>query len=86
MSFLIAPDSLRELSERSGFRVRVWIDTTEVARHWFLNAWEKRLATGTPPLGLHLLMGQTAPAKFTNVAKNLREERITVFQGVLERA
>jgi ubiquinone/menaquinone biosynthesis C-methylase UbiE len=85
MSFLIAPDALRDLLERTGFRVRVWRDTTEVARHWFLNAWEKRRVTGAPPLGLHLLMGPTAPSKFANVAKNLREERITVFQGVLER-
>jgi MPBQ/MSBQ methyltransferase len=86
MSFLIAPDALRDLLERSGFRVLAWRDTTEIASQWYLNAWEQRRATGAPPLGLHLLMGQTAPAKFSNVAKNLVEERIAVFQGVLDRA
>jgi hypothetical protein len=69
----------------AGFRTVVWKDTTEIARQWYLSAWEERRHSAAPPLGLHLLMGPTAPRKFENVARNLVENRITVFQGVLEK-
>jgi ubiquinone/menaquinone biosynthesis C-methylase UbiE len=85
MSFLITPDGLRVLLERSGFRLLTWKDTTEVSRRWYLAALDQRRTGGPPPLGLHMLLGPSAPAKFANVGKNLAEERITVFQGLLER-
>jgi len=85
MSFLIPPTELRALLEATGFDVLAWKDTTQISRQWYLAALEKRLAGASPPLGLHLLMGETASVKFQNVGRNLTEERITVFQGVLEK-
>jgi SAM-dependent methyltransferase len=85
MSFLIDPAGLRLLLERAGFGIAVWLDKTEISRQWYLAAWEQRRDAGAPQLGLHLLMGPTAPLKFENVARNLQENRIMVFQGVAEK-
>ncbi len=38
MSFLIAPDDLRQLLEHTGFKVLAWRDTTDVTREWYLAA------------------------------------------------
>ncbi|MEP7366376.1 MAG: methyltransferase domain-containing protein [Acidobacteriota bacterium] len=86
MSFLIDADGLRDLLERTGFRVVEWRDTTEVARNWFEAALEKqKQMEGPPPVGLHLLLRETGKAKMGNVARNLAEGRIEVYQGVVER-
>jgi SAM-dependent methyltransferase len=85
LSFLIAPDELRKLLESSGFKTLAWRDTTETATNWFLAAMEKRRKGGAPALGLHLLLGDTAPQKIQNVGRNLTEDRLTVFQGLLEK-
>ena len=86
MSFLIAPDEFRALLESVGFRVLEWRDTTDIARDWYLGkVKEAQNAPGPPPLGLHLLLGETGPAKFANVTRNLTEDRLTIFQGLLEK-
>jgi ubiquinone/menaquinone biosynthesis C-methylase UbiE len=85
LSFLIAPGALRELLESSGFQALAWKDTTEIATNWFLGAMERRRNSGAPALGLHLLLGDTAPQKIENVGRNLTEKRLTVFQGLLEK-
>lgn len=85
-SFLIAPDDLRTLLEDLGLKVHSWVDTTKAAHDWFLAGIEQRRRDGVPPLGIHLLMGKTASAKIENVARNLNENRITVFQAVLEKS
>ena len=36
---------------------------------------------GYPPLGIHLLMGQSAKDKLHNYHRNLRENRVTVALG-----
>ncbi len=86
LSFLIAPDALRALLESSGFRVLAWNDTTAVATAWFLESMERLRRRGGRPLGLHLLLGETAPQKVQNVGRNLTENRLTVFQGLVEKA
>ena len=85
MSFLIAPGDLRALLEQSGFRVLTWRDTTDISRDWFLATVRRIQESGAPPLGLHLLLGETALDKMANVARSLSEDRLTVYQGMLER-
>jgi hypothetical protein len=85
LSFLIAPQDLRELLERSGFRVLTWRDSTEAARQWCQALLQQRRQSNVPALGIHLLLGDTAAAKFQNLGRNLSEGRIAVSQGVLER-
>ena len=84
-SFLIAPDDLRTLLEDLGLSVHTWLDTTKPSHDWFLAGIEQRKKDGSPALGIHLLMGDTAKTKIENVARNLNENRITVFQAVLEK-
>jgi ubiquinone/menaquinone biosynthesis C-methylase UbiE len=85
MNYLIGPDELRILLEQSGFRVLTWRDTTTISHEWFLAGLQRLQETGAPPLGLHLLLGETAPDKLANVARNLKEGRVTVHQGVIEK-
>jgi len=37
------------------------------------------------PVGLHLVMGNDAAAKFANVLRNLEEDRVRVVQAVVKR-
>ncbi len=85
ISHLAAADEVRALLERMGLRVRMWEDTTARTADWFEVLLERFRTKGRPPLGLHLLMGPSAPAKFENLLHNLREERVTVIVAVVER-
>lgn len=84
MSFLISPEDLRALLEECGFRVKAWRDTTRVSHDWYLAAVARAQRDGPPPLGLHLLLGETAGEKIANVGRNLDERRLTVCQALLE--
>ena len=42
-------------------------------------------AGGPPPLGLHILMGDTAPAKVKNMIENIAQHRIAPVELVAER-
>ncbi len=86
LSYLIAPGDLRELLSETGFQIVEWRDKTEISRDWFLAEMEKRATGPKPNLGPHLLFGETGPAKIQNVARNLVEQRISIFQGVLTKS
>ncbi len=86
ISFLATPDAGRRLLENMGFRVIDWEDKSRQSLEWFAAVVEKLKRSGAPPLGLHLLMGTTAKAKFENVTRNLREGRVVVVQAVTEKA
>lgn len=83
-SFLAAPEALRGLIARAGLRERVWEDVTAMSLAWFRQRAPDRSA-GSPPLGLHLLLGEVFDAAFGNTLRNLEEGRVTVVQGVFER-
>jgi SAM-dependent methyltransferase len=85
LSFLIAPDELRALLGDCGFQALSWRDTTAISREWFLAGIERQRSGGVPPLGIHLLMGDSARQRLENVARNLSERRVSVFQGSFER-
>jgi ubiquinone/menaquinone biosynthesis C-methylase UbiE len=86
ISFLVAPEVARGILEKLGLDVRTWVDTNEASREWFEAATRRLEGQGPPPLGVHLLMGGTAPVKFRNLTRNLREGRIVVAQAVATRA
>jgi ubiquinone/menaquinone biosynthesis C-methylase UbiE len=84
ISFLRAPDAVRRLIAASGFRDRVWRDSSAAALAWL----RERLAAtpqSPPPLGLHLLLGAAAGEMLRNVARNLEERRIAVVEAVFDR-
>ena len=73
--WLATPAQTRDLLTAAGF-VDVEIEDTGPK---YLEAYQGVLALAArgelPPLGLHLLMGQTAPQKVRNAARNIEEER-----------
>ena len=85
ISFLATPDEVREIVRSAGFRIVDWEDTTARSLEWFEAAVQRLKSSGPPPLGIHLLMGETAPVKFGNMLRNLREGRIVVAQAVAEK-
>lgn len=85
ISFLAAPDEVREILQSVGLRLLDWEDTTARSLEWFTTAVQRIKASGPPPLGLHLLMGETALAKLDNMGRNLGEGRIVVAQAVAEK-
>ncbi len=85
ISFLITPDATRAALERIGFRMVAWQDTTEEALEQ-QRARAKALETGSlPPLGLHIVIGEAFPTVTKNMLRNLQEERLKLFNAVLER-
>jgi MPBQ/MSBQ methyltransferase len=85
ISFLATPDEVREILPNVGLRLVDWEDTTARSLEWFTMAVQRIKASGPPPLGIHLLMGETALAKLDNMERNLRESRIVVAQAVAEK-
>ena len=85
ISFLSTPEATRAALERIGFRVVAWQDTTEEALEQ-QRARAKALETGSlPPLGLHIVIGEAFPTVTKNMLRNLQEERLKLFNAVLER-
>jgi MPBQ/MSBQ methyltransferase len=85
ISFLATPAQAKKLLEDSGFVVRDWADTTPASLQWTLGVIERVTASGLPPLGIHLLMGETAKTKIETVVRNMREGRIVVVQACAEK-
>ena len=88
ISFLSPPEEVRALIAGIGFEESAWINETASALRWF----RERLAAADaasgelPPLGLYLVLGADLGQMFRNLARNLREDRVVVVQGVFERA
>jgi ubiquinone/menaquinone biosynthesis C-methylase UbiE len=85
ISFLATPEEVRRTLDKLGFVIHDWVDTTEPSLQWLVAAIEKVRVSGPPPLGTHLLMGDTAPKKFENAIRNLREGRFVVVQARAEK-
>lgn len=85
ISFLATPDAIRDALADAGFKILDWEERTERALEWFTETFDKVKQSGPPPLGIHLLMGTTAKAKFENVLRNLQEHRIAVYQAVTQK-
>ena len=43
------------------------------------------ISEGPPPLGLNILMGESAPVKFRNMMENVENGRIAVMQMLARR-
>ena len=85
ISHLISVQELQGVLEGAGFaRVR-WEDRTDASVTFFRSVLERVRTEGWMPVGLHLLMGNDAVAKFENVLRNLEENRVRVVQAVMRR-
>ena len=86
ISFLTTPEAVQKVLEAVGLRILEWEDKSHQSLEWFRGVVETLQRSGPLPLGLHLLMGNTAKAKFENNIRNLQEGRFVVFQAVAEKA
>jgi SAM-dependent methyltransferase len=84
ISFLEAQSRLRALVTGAGFEEVAWRDLTAES----LAFYRERAAAasgGAPPLGLHLILGDSFAAAFRNLIPNVEEQRIEVIQAVFRR-
>jgi hypothetical protein len=77
---------VRNVLEDLGFSVRDWDDKSQASLEWFVSRIAQLNVAGPPPLGSHLLMGETTRLKLENNIRNLSEQRSVVVQGVVEKA
>ena len=85
ISSLVSQEHAKNIMKNAGFQVRTWIDKTQDSAASFKIAANKVQKSGHPPLGLHILMGDTAKDKVINMSKNLEEQRISIVQGLAEK-
>jgi SAM-dependent methyltransferase len=85
ISFLATPESVRSVLQDAGLSVVDWEDKTAQSHDWFASVVARIEQAGPPPLGIHLLMGETAKLKLQNMVRSLGENRVAVVQAVAER-
>lgn len=81
MSSLCTQDEARTAIEKSNLVIDEWIDKSKLSMDFFKEMVKKVESSGPPPLGFHLLMGNTAKEKLMNQTRNLEENRVTIIQG-----
>lgn len=75
-SFVDAPQVYKDAAAAAGLDLITENDRTGFALEFFEEVFAKIAETGPPPLGIHLMMGETAPEKFQNYVENLKAGRI----------
>lgn len=82
-SHLAAPESYRDALRSVGFAIEAERDRREFALAFFerLKA-ASAAADGPPPLGLHILMGETARQKIANMVGNIAAGRIAPVEMI----
>jgi SAM-dependent methyltransferase len=81
-AYLIAPSETRAVLEKTGFEAIVVEDTGAQYVAAYRMAIEKAEKGALPPLGVHILMGETALQKTRNAARNIEEGRTHPMQLV----
>jgi SAM-dependent methyltransferase len=81
-AYLVTPPETRALLEGAGFDDIVVEDTGAKYLAGYKAAMEKAQKEGLPPLGIHILMGETAGQKMRNAARNIEEGRTHPIQVV----
>lgn len=84
-SFLARPEDYRAALTGAGFKVLGERRRTELALQTFTAMRQRIAQRGPPPLGLHLLMGPTAPAKLANIVAGLERGTIAPVEMLARR-
>ena len=82
MSFLVPPESFRDVITSTGFEIEVWNDKTDLAQKAFAHATEPIGEQDLPELGVHLLVGSDIRTKAYNLHRNLDDERVSLIETV----
>jgi ubiquinone/menaquinone biosynthesis C-methylase UbiE len=80
------PDEYKQALDEVGFRAMMERDRAGFAQQFFAEL-QARAATaaGPPALGLHILMGETAPTKFGNMVENISRGRVAPVELIAEK-
>lgn len=81
-AYLVTPSQTRALLEAAGFEDILIEDTGPKYVAAYKTVMEKAEKGVLPPLGIHILMGNTAPQKTRNSARNIEEGRTCPIQVV----
>lgn len=81
-AYLVPPAQTQALVAQAGFEAIEMEDTGPKYAAAYQMAIEKAEQAGFPPLGLHLLMGETALPKMRNARRNIEERRTHPIQLV----
>jgi SAM-dependent methyltransferase len=85
-SSLASVPTYKAALERSGFNIIAERNRRDFAREFFAQLQAKAAsAKGPPPLGLHILMGSTAPMKVKNMIENISRNIIAPVEIVAEK-
>ena len=79
-AWLVTPQRTRELLSAAGFEDIAIEDTGPKYLAGYRKAIERAQAGTLPPLGTHLLLGESAPQKTRNAARNIEERRTHPIQ------
>ena len=81
-SFLATEKDARAIIEQVGLTIEQWNVKVEESLEFFKMVIAKIESDGPPPLGIHLLMGETAKDKLHNYIRNLTEDRTSIAMGL----
>jgi ubiquinone/menaquinone biosynthesis C-methylase UbiE len=82
ISHLASEVEAQQAMDQAGLVITDWVENTQEVIDWFKVRMAQMKQNGTPPLGIHLLMGQQAPVKMQNLVRNMEEGRIRVALGM----
>lgn len=85
VSHLIAVEDLRSVLSSLEYIHVQWEDKTSESTAFFRTVVEQVQDKGWAPIGLHILMGDDAKTKFSNMLSNLEMNRVRVVQAVMTR-
>lgn len=84
-SAVASPDEYKKALREAGFDIVAERNRQAFALAFFDRLREASAAGGPPPLGLHLLMGETAPAKIQNMIANVSEGRVAPVELIAQK-
>lgn len=84
-SFVDAPDVYKLAAAAAGLELVAETDRTDFALVFFEEVFARIAEHGPAPLGIHLMMGETAPEKFQNYVENLKAGRIRPTEMIFKK-
>jgi SAM-dependent methyltransferase len=80
MSYLVPPETFRDVMASVGFDIAVWNDKTDLARKAFSQVKEPVGEPKLPVLGVYMLVGNDISTKAYNLRRNLDEDRVSLIE------
>jgi SAM-dependent methyltransferase len=85
LSHLHLPGTYRRAAHAAGLSEHAERDRSAFALDYFDRVFRMIEANGLPPLGIHLLMGETAGEKIQNYVENVKARRIAPTEMIFEK-